>query len=37
MLKKRKEIKTTVEGITKSVGENLCKESTHLKMKTIKE
>jgi len=37
VLKKRKEIKITMERITKSVGENLYKGITHLKMKTIKE
>jgi hypothetical protein len=37
MLKKRKEIKITMERITKNVGENSCKKSTHLKMKTINE
>jgi hypothetical protein len=35
MLHKKKEIKNT-ERIAKSVGEILCKESIHLKMKTIK-
>jgi hypothetical protein len=37
MLKKRKEIKITMKIITKSVEENLFKESTQLQMKTIEE
>jgi hypothetical protein len=36
MPKERKEIKITMERITESVGKNLWKESTHLKMKAIK-